>query len=945
MKKRNGYCRFRIALLYMPAMVIIVLSSCTTPSIIATREQQQGDYYNNLNQYEEAIIHYEKYLEASKQLGIYRNFDMEADVCRKVAQAYSTQGDFPRAIEYVEMALEMDSIQNNPLEIIEDYRMLGTICLYTGNFREGIGFLEKALQRNEGMESSLKRINRLSVADTYLSLGQAFNTLGRFHETEKHANNALVIYNEMNDWQGIMETDLILGNAMMQRGETKKARSFYQRSLEMAQTNNRNTARQLQAIGESFEAEGEYEQALNAKLEALQQAEQSNIIPQIIWSTIGVGDAYSRIGDLEKANDYFLQSAQIKEEKIVQAEALGASLDMRLGDLQLAQQYFAGADALIAAGLASLRLGESQFRMGDIDGSLASYQQAVDYFTRSENREGTAKAYLRIGHIQLEKNQLAASRENLSLAANLASQDETKWQILYQQGRLFETEEKIDSAISAYEEAIRIIENIRGKFTIDEFKSMYIDDKIDVYDRLINLLLNQNLKTDAFACAQRARSRAFLDLIGNKKIDAKANADPELVEREQDLRFQIQQLTRAIMRNDLKTTGSEALRGEAKFQLQTELQYAREEYSSLLSQLKLTNQEYQSMIVVEPAELTDIQKILDDKTALIEYWMSEDQLIIWIITQNDLKTITTDVPASRIQQSIVLCRRFIQPGSDDAYVNRLKALYQILFAPVEEWVKQYENLGIIPHRELHFLPFQALIDAEGKYLVERFNMFYTPSTSVYDQCVRKQGVHNEKFLAMALGNVSLGEFPGLPGTTKEVQDIAVHFPGGTTRFENETTESYLKNNATGYQYLHLATHGFLNPVQPMYSYLLFAPTDSDDGQLAVHEVFGLDLQAQLVTLSACQTGLGDISKGDELVGLSRAFIYSGTPAVIVSLWSVADEPTALLMTRFYGYMKENSLQRALTLAQRDVLKQYHNPFFWAPFQLIGYGGQTVRLSD
>jgi len=922
----------------VPAIMFLLLISCTTPSIIATREQQQGDYFNNLNRYEEAIDHYEKYLEASKQLGIYRNLDMEADVCRKVAQAYNTQGNFSRAVEYVEEALELDSIQNNPLEIIEDYRMLGKIYLYIGNFNEGIGVLEKTLLLNEGMESSLKSINRLSLADTYLSLGQACNVLGRFRETEQHAQNALTIYNELNDWQGIIETDLVLGNAMMQRGETKKARTLYQQSLELAQIRDRNAARQLQAIGESYEAEGEYEKALNAKLEALHDAEESNIIPQIIWSNIGVGDAYYRIGDLAKANDYFSKSVQVTAEEIVQAKALGASLDMRLGDIRQAQQYFAGSDALIAAGLASLRLGESRFQMGEIDSSLASYQEAIDYFTRSENREGTAKAHLRIGHIQLEAKNLVEARRNLSVAANLTEQEETKWQIFYQQGRLFETEEKIDSAINAYEEAIRFIENIRGKFTIEEFKSIYIDDKIDVYDRLINLLLNIDRIQDAFACAQRARSRAFLDLIGNKKIDAKTSANPELVEREQDLRFQIQQLTRAIMRNDLKTTGADALRGEAKFELESELQQARNEYSTLLNQLKLKNREYQSMVVVEPSGLESVQALLDDKTALVEYWLSEQNLVIWVITRNELHTITTDVPDSRIQQSVVMCRRFIQPGSGDAYISRLKTLYQILFSPIEEWVNQYENLGIIPHRELHILPFQALIDSEDHYLVERFNIFYIPSISVYEQCVRMKGAYNNQFLAMALGDIVLGDFSGLPGTKKEVQDISVHFPGGTIRIEQQTTESYLKNNASGFQYLHLATHGLLNPVQPMYSYLLFAPTEADDGQLAVHEVFGLDLNAQLVTLSACQTGLGEISRGDELIGMSRAFIYAGTPAVVVSLWSVADEPTALLMTRFYQYMKQNNLQHALTLAQRDVLKQYNNPFFWAPFQLIGYGG-------
>jgi len=121
----------------------------------------------------------------------------------------------------------------------------------------------------------------------------------------------------------------------------------------------------------------------------------------------------------------------------------------------------------------------------------------------------------------------------------------------------------------------------------------------------------------------------------------------------------------------------------------------------------------------------------------------------------------------------------------------------------------------------------------------------------------------------------------------------------------------------------------------MYSYLLSNPTSEDDGLLTVNEVFGLDLNASLITLSACQTGLGDVSRGDEVVGLSRAFLYAGTPAVIVSLWSVADQPTAILMTEFYKLLRDHSARDALRLAQLEVMKQYPAPFHWAPFQLIG----------
>jgi CHAT domain-containing protein len=129
----------------------------------------------------------------------------------------------------------------------------------------------------------------------------------------------------------------------------------------------------------------------------------------------------------------------------------------------------------------------------------------------------------------------------------------------------------------------------------------------------------------------------------------------------------------------------------------------------------------------------------------------------------------------------------------------------------------------------------------------------------------------------------------------------------------------------------------MNPDMPLFSFVLFSPTENEDGLLTVAEVFGLNLNARLVTLSACETGVGTISKGDELVGLSRAFIYAGSSSVVVSLWSVADQPTALLMTKFYLYQKDHNLPEALSMAQRDVMKEYFAPFYWAPFQLIGKG--------
>jgi CHAT domain-containing protein len=221
---------------------------------------------------------------------------------------------------------------------------------------------------------------------------------------------------------------------------------------------------------------------------------------------------------------------------------------------------------------------------------------------------------------------------------------------------------------------------------------------------------------------------------------------------------------------------------------------------------------------------------------------------------------------------------------------------------------------------------------------------------------------------MALGDVPIEKFAGLPGTKIELNQIIQLYPGATAKYEKETSETYFKEQAKNFNILHIATHGFLNNKYPMNSYLLMLPDDKNDGQLSVDEIFEQNLKSKLVVLSACETGLGRLSNGDELIGLSRAFIYAGTPAIVVSLWPVDDASTALLMTRFHQYYTAGfKPQEAISLAQRDLIKnnfnssvkrgannvvwdealefeinkgnksKNKNPFFWAPFILIGYG--------
>jgi CHAT domain-containing protein len=275
--------------------------------------------------------------------------------------------------------------------------------------------------------------------------------------------------------------------------------------------------------------------------------------------------------------------------------------------------------------------------------------------------------------------------------------------------------------------------------------------------------------------------------------------------------------------------------------------------------------------------------------------------------------------------------------STDKVYDYVKQSYENLILPIEEELKGFQSLCIVPHNVLHLLPFQALMNGNNQFMVENFSIYYAPSGSIYLKCLQSSSNTTNKFLGMALGDLEINQFAGLPGTSLEVEQISKLYPEETVKLKEETTESFLKQEASKYNIIHLATHGYFNGNDPMNSFVLFAPSKDDDGELMVREVFGLNLNAKLVTLSACETGITSITQGDEMVGLSRAFIYAGTPSIIVSLWNVSDASTALLMEKFYKNLQSHSLHEALTLAQRELIQQYRLPFYWAPFVLIGNG--------
>ena len=239
----------------------------------------------------------------------------------------------------------------------------------------------------------------------------------------------------------------------------------------------------------------------------------------------------------------------------------------------------------------------------------------------------------------------------------------------------------------------------------------------------------------------------------------------------------------------------------------------------------------------------------------------------------------------------------------------------------------------MPHGVLHYLPFAALWNAQdARYLIEDYSITYAPSASVLSFIQNKRNINEGHLLAMGNpdGSLRYAEI--------EVTAIADLY-NAAPLLRNQASETQLRTLAPHADLLHVAAHGIYDPFNPLFTRVELAAEDGNNGYLEVHEVYGLDLRAaNLVVLSACESGLGELSLGNEIVGLTRAFLYAGTPSVVTTLWTIDDEASGALMLAFYNHLRAGlSTAEALRQAQREQIEQDNRrfPYYWAAFTLNG----------
>jgi hypothetical protein len=530
------------------------------------------------------------------------------------------------------------------------------------------------------------------------------------------------------------------------------------------------------------------------------------------------------------------------------------------------------------------------------------------------------------------------------------------WETERERARLFRRQGRFEAATDSYLAALDAIEMTRSTLALPAFKTDFFEGKVEVYDEVVAFLAVERGRPDqALAVAERARARAFLDTLAEGRARVEASLPPALLAAERRLNDQVSSVAAALRRDGATPERTAALAA------------AERALEAHQLEVRLEHPAFRALRHPTPATLRALQAAIDDGSALLVFWLGGEASHRWTIRRARLDHALLP---SRAEIELAATRAYgelSKPGvmHPDGGVAALGALLLDGLDPRE----LPPRLVIVPDGILHYLPFEPLPLAAAGELGRQARITYLPAASLLtDLPVAPARVRESpRLLALgapnagadrtdALRPATLSELSGLgalPHAAREARAVASLWgrEHATLLVDGEATEARLRALPLAeFAVVHLAAHGWLDPRSAARSGLLLesgVPDGAtDDGVLALRDILALDLDADLVTLSACRSGLGDLVSGEGMVGVTRAFLHAGSRSIVASLWAVDDEATAAFMTRFYRALERrlpiaDALERARSELRAEA--RWRHPFYWAPWIVVGRGEATVAF--
>ncbi|MEH1786653.1 MAG: DUF2225 domain-containing protein [Nostoc sp.] len=789
---------------------------------------------------------------------------------------------------------------------------------------KAIAKFEQALQLYRQANTPDGQKLRPLEADTLSYIAKIYSELGEKQKALSYYNQALSLYRQVGDKKSEGVSLNNIGSVYYFLGENQKALSYYNQSLLLHRLigNKSGIATTLNNVGKVYLNLGENQKALSYFSESLSLHQQAGDKRGIPVALNNIGIVYLNLGENQKALSYFSESLSLHQQA---TDKRGIPTDLN-------------------------NIGKVYSNLGEHQKALDYYNQCLPLYIQMGSKAGEARTLYNIASVQRDSGDFKAS-------------------------------------LTQMERVIKIVEDLRTKIDSQELRTSYFATVQDYYEFYIDLLMqlhkqhpSQGYDALALQTSERARARSLLELLTEANADIRQGVEPKLLSQEHNLQEQLDTLEkRRIQLLNVNHT-------EAKLQaLGKEIEAVLEQYQKVQAQIRATSPRYAALTQPQPLSLTQIQQqVLDDNTLLLEYSLGEKRSYLWAVTNKSItsyelpKRADIEATVQKFRQEITTPYLRNSPSID--------TLSQIILAPVAQELGK-KRLAIASDGALQYVPFSALAtpgSSSYEPLLLNHEIITLPSASTVAILRREHKERKSsasKTLVVLADPIFSSDDERLEGKvkvspssvpesnldsqalTRSAQDSDVNFQ--RLRFTRQEAEQILSlvpvsdrkqafdfnasrttassENLSQYRIIHFATHGILNSKHPELSGVVLSLFDDQgrpqNGFLRLHDIFNLNLQAELVVLSACKTGLGEEVKGEGLVGLTRGFMYAGSPRVVVSLWSVDDQATSELMKVFYKKMLQEKLKPAAALrtAQIEIWRtqKYSAPYYWAAFTLQG----------
>ncbi|MBW4663474.1 MAG: CHAT domain-containing protein [Chroococcus sp. CMT-3BRIN-NPC107] len=714
----------------------------------------------------------------------------------------------------------------------------------------------------------------------------------------------------------------------------------------------------LDNIGSVYRLSGDYRQALDYYNQALAVRRASGDFFREFSTLTGVIRTYESLKDYPKALESANTALTIaRSQKIPFAEASALAL---MGRVYLAAgDYLRALEVSNAALKTWQQLGIRVAAAPTLDNIGKTYNAQANYPSAIASYNNALRVWQSIG----DKSGVAES------LYNIANSERAR-------GNFPQAQTQIKAAIS-------VVETLRTKIASKELRATYFASVQKYYEFYTDLLMQWHKKepkaghdAEALEVSDRARARSLLEILTEANADIRKGIEPQLLTKQRELQTKLNIAeTQRVNVLSAKPTLEQAAA------VDKQVSELLKQYQDLQAQIRTTSPQYAALTQPQALKITQIQKLLDPDTLLLEYSLGEKRSYLWAVTANSLTSY--ELPSQSEIETIA--KQYYQLVTDKRFglrrQNLAKAgdnLSNILLKPVAKQIGK-KRLVIVSDGALQYVPFAALPVPNGNNtpLLVEHELVSLPSASTIDVLRRELMGRKPAPKTVAIfadpvfttddarlktatstpltdknsplqrsANQAGVTFTRLPGTRLEAEQILALVPPSETShtFDFKSDRAAVTSpNLSQYRIIHFATHGILNSINPELSGVVLSLVNEkgvpQNGFLRLNEIYNLNLPAELVVLSACQTGLGEQVRGEGVLGLTRGFMYAGAPRVVVSLWSVDDRATAELMSKFYTAMLKKGLKPAAALraAQIELWKQdkWESPYYWAAFGLQG----------